>query len=137
VFYVPGWPTTDLFQNLTAKANSKLDSWKAKCFFKAGLVVLIQSNLEVLPSYTMHCYKLASLVTDKLDWMIFFKNSTSDKGLPLISQDKIAVLKSLQGWVSEKLWSKHSFSLQIGVKNASQVREFLGTANSSEIWLSE
>jgi len=62
-----GQPTADLLQNLNAKANSKLDSWKTKCFSKAGRVVLIQSNLEVLLSHTMQCYRLPGTVTDKLD----------------------------------------------------------------------
>ena len=37
-----GRPATELFQTLTTKASAKLDNWKAKCFSKAGRIVLIQ-----------------------------------------------------------------------------------------------
>jgi len=62
-----GRPDAELFQTLTTKANSKLDSWKAKCFSKAGRVVLIQSNLETLPTPTRQCHKLPSRITDQID----------------------------------------------------------------------
>jgi len=81
-------PAADLFQNISTNATSKLDSWKAKCFSKAGRVVLIQSNLEALPSHTMQCYKLPGIVTDKLDQInrdFFWKNSNSDKVMPLVA----------------------------------------------------
>jgi len=52
-----GRPHADHFQNLITKAMSKLDNWKAKCFSKTGRAVLIQSNLEGLPSHTMQCFR--------------------------------------------------------------------------------
>jgi len=36
-----GRPPADLFQTLMSKAVAKLDNWKAKCFSKAGRIVLI------------------------------------------------------------------------------------------------
>jgi len=62
-----GRPQSDHFQPLITKATAKLDNWKAKCFSKAGRIVLIQSNLESLPSHTMQCFKLPNQVTNKLD----------------------------------------------------------------------
>ena len=62
-----GRPSSDLFQHLAAKAQSKLNSWKKNCFSKAGRVVLIQSNLEALPVHTMQCYKLPARITEHLD----------------------------------------------------------------------
>jgi len=62
-----GQPAAEIFQPLTTKAASKLDSWTTKCFSKAGRVVLIQSNLETLPTHTMQRYKLPSRITDHLD----------------------------------------------------------------------
>ena len=62
-----GRPSADHFQNLVAKAVSKLDCWKTKCFSKAGRVVLIQSHLEGLPSHTMQCFQLPASVSEKLD----------------------------------------------------------------------
>ena len=95
-----GRPTADLFQTLTSKAASKLDSWMSKCFSKAGRVVLIQSNLETLPTHTMQCYKLPSRITDQLDRIhrdFFWKTSPSAKVLPLIKLDKICRPKKLRG----------------------------------------
>ena len=69
-----------------------------KCFSKAGWVVLIQSNLETLPTHTTQCYKLPRRITDQLDRIhreFFWKNSTSDEGLPLIAWDKICRPKKL------------------------------------------
>ena len=60
-----GRPNGDHFIPLIDKAMSKLDHWKAKCFSKAGRVVLIQSNLEGLPSHTMQCFKLPSSVSQR------------------------------------------------------------------------
>ena len=62
-----GRPSADHFQNLIAKAVSKLDRWKAKCLSKAGRAVLIQSHLEGLPSHTMQCFQLPASVSEKLD----------------------------------------------------------------------
>jgi len=71
-----------------------------KCFSKAGRVVLIQSNLEALPVHAMQCYKLPSIVTDQLDRInrdIFWKNSNSDKGMPLVAWDKVCRPKQCGG----------------------------------------
>ena len=62
-----GRPSADHFQNLIAKAVTKLDDWKATCFSKAGRAVLIQSHLEGLPSHTMQCFQLPASVSEKLD----------------------------------------------------------------------
>ena len=95
-----GRPAADLFLTLTSKAASKLDSWMAKYFSKVGRVVLIQSNLETLPTHTMHCYKLPSRITDQLDRIhrdFFWKTSPTAKGLPLVAWDKICRPKKLGG----------------------------------------
>ena len=95
-----GRPAPELFQNLVVKTNAKLDSWKAKCFSKAGRVVLIQSNLECLPTHAMQCYKLPAKITTQLDRIhrdFFWKNSNSDKGFPLVAWDKICRPKFLGG----------------------------------------
>ena len=93
-----GRPAPELFQNLVVKTNAKLDSWKAKCFSKANRVVLIQLNLESLP--TLQCYKLLAKITTQLDRIhrdFFWKNSNSDKGFPLVAWDKICRLKIFGG----------------------------------------
>jgi len=95
-----GRPAPELFQNLVITSNDKLDSWKAKCFSKAGRVVLIQSNLESLPTHVMQCYPLPTRITCQLDRThreLFWKNSNSDKGTPLVAWDKICQPKTLGG----------------------------------------
>jgi len=56
-----------LFSDLVRKAHNKLQSWKASSISKAGRLVLIQSNLESLPSHTMQCFKLPKSTTNNLD----------------------------------------------------------------------
>jgi len=95
-----GRPSFDLFHHLVDKAQTKLTSWKKKCFSKAGRVVLIQSNLEALLVHTMQCYKLPARVTDQLDRInqeVFWKNASSAKGMPLVAWDKICRPKQLGG----------------------------------------
>jgi len=95
-----GRPAPDLFQNLIAKTNAKLDSWKSKCFSKAGRVVLIQSNLESLPTHVMQCYPLPTRITCQIDRThreFLWKTSNSNKGMPLVAWDKICRPKTLGG----------------------------------------
>jgi len=95
-----GRPTKDHFQPLLTKALSKLDTWKAKCFSKAGRMILIQSHLESLPSHTMQRFRLPNQVSAKLDQInreFFWKNSSSRKGFPMVAWDKICRPKSLGG----------------------------------------
>ena len=84
----------------TSKAASKLDTWVSNCFSKAGRVVLIQANLESLPTHTMQCYKLPSRITDQLDRInrdFFWKTSSTARGLPLVAWDKVCRPKKLGG----------------------------------------
>ena len=95
-----GRPSADLFHSLTSKAASKLDTWVSNCFSKAGRVVLIQANLESLPTHTMQCYKLPSRITDQLDRInreFFWKTSSATGGLPLVAWDKVCRPKKLGG----------------------------------------
>jgi len=95
-----GRPPPEVFHTLTTKAGAKLDNWRAKCFSKAGRIVLIQSNLESLPTHTMQCYRLPRKITDQLDSInrgFFWKTSQSEKGLPLVAWDKICRPKLLGG----------------------------------------
>jgi len=95
-----GRPSADLFLSLMSKAASKLDTWVSKCFSKAGRVVLIQSNLESLPTHTMQCYRLPSRITDHLDRInreFFWRTSSTAKGLPLVAWDKVCRPKQLGG----------------------------------------
>ena len=119
-----GRPNADIFQSLTAKTVAKLDNWTAKWFSKAGRIVLIQSNLETLPSHTMQCYKLPTRVTDQLDRLhrdFFWKNSSSHKGLPLVAWDKICRPKALGGLGLRKTLAVNTaFMAKLGWKMITQ-----------------
>jgi len=95
-----GRPSSEVFQNLSHKAHSKLSNWKANALSKAGRVVLIQSNLEALPSHTMQCFQLPASLSSELDRInreFFWKKSNSEKGLPMVAWDKICRPKKLGG----------------------------------------
>jgi len=64
---------------------------------KASRTILIQSRLESLPAHTMQCFELPSSL-DKCNREFFWKKSNTDKGLPLISWDKVCCLKAEAGW---------------------------------------
>ena len=93
-------PNSTTFCELIDKAMIKLVGWKAKCLSKAGRTVLIQSHLESVPAHTMQCFQLPSVVTNNIDRIsreFFWKNSTTDKGLPLVAWNKICRPKQIGG----------------------------------------
>jgi len=95
-----GRPTLEIFQNLSQKAQTKLTTWKASSLSKAGRVVLIQSNLEALPSHTMQCFQLPASIASDLDRInreFFWKKSNTEKGLPMVAWDTICRPKKLGG----------------------------------------
>jgi len=84
------------FSNLLRKADNKLQNWKVGSVFKAGQIVLIQSNLESLSSHTIECFKLPKSASNTLDGInrdFFWKKSNIEKGLPMVSWDKVCCLK--------------------------------------------
>ncbi|KAL2892137.1 hypothetical protein RDABS01_008046, partial [Bienertia sinuspersici] len=88
------------YQFILQKANSRLNNWSSKLVSKAGKVVLIQSNLEALPSYAMTTTKLPQSISHSIDYINrnFFWQKTQDKhGLPSISWDWICMPKSQGG----------------------------------------
>ena len=66
-----------------------MESWKANSLSKASRAVLIQSNLESLPTHTMQCFELPKKNTRK--------KSTIDKGLLMITWERIYQPKKLEG----------------------------------------
>jgi len=52
-----GKPKATTFTDILAKATAKMESWKANSLSKAGRTVLIQSNLESLPTHIMQCFE--------------------------------------------------------------------------------
>ena len=91
---------SDLFEPLITKATTKLDGWKANSLSKAGRMVLIQSHLEALPAHTMQCFQLPQTVLKQLDSInrdFFWKSTTTDKGMKMITWDKVCMPKARGG----------------------------------------
>ena len=53
-----GRPSKNTFQDTISKAMTKLVGWKGNSLSKAGRIILIQSHLESIPTYTMQCFYL-------------------------------------------------------------------------------
>ena len=62
-----GKPKASLFSEILGKATTRMESWKANTLSKAGRTVLIQANLESLPSHTMQCFESLKKTTTLLD----------------------------------------------------------------------
>jgi len=95
-----GRPSTSTFQDTISKATSKLEGWKANSLSKAWRTILIQLHLESLPTHTMQCFQLLKSSTnhlDKLSREFLWKKSNTEKGLPLISWNKVYMLKDKGG----------------------------------------
>jgi len=95
-----GRPKLATFYELVDKTASKLQSWTARNISKAGHVALIQTNVESMPAHTMQCFQLpctTSRQIDKISREFFWKKSTSLRGLPMVSWDKICRPKKSGG----------------------------------------
>jgi len=87
-----GKPKASTFSDILGKATARMESWKANTLSKAGRTVLIQANLESLPTHIMQCFELPKKMTTLLDQVsrrFFWKKSNKDNGLPMIAWDKI------------------------------------------------
>lgn len=88
------------FEEIIERSKKKLENWKANCLSKGGRTVLIQSNLEALPAHTMQCFELpkdTSSTLDKFHRDFFWKNQTIEKGMNMVSWDKMCRPKKLGG----------------------------------------
>ena len=62
-----GKPKSSTFSEVLGKATVRMEYWKANTLSKAGRTVLIQANLESLPTHTMQCFELPKKTTTMLD----------------------------------------------------------------------
>jgi len=63
-------------------------------------VALIQANIESMPAHTMQCFQLPSATTSQIDRIsrnFFWQNSGDNKGLPMVSWDKVCRPKHAGG----------------------------------------
>ena len=84
-------PNCSTFQDLTNRATTKLEGWKANCLSKAERAVLIQSHMESLSAHTMQCFQLPNRMATKIDRLnreFFWNKNDTDKGLLLVAWDR-------------------------------------------------
>ena len=65
-----GISKTNSFAQLEEKVAKKLASWKEKLLSPIGNEVLIKAVAQVVPTYTMSCFKLANSICDELTRMV-------------------------------------------------------------------
>ena len=83
---------TETFSELVNRIAGKLQNWKTKYISKIGRVVLIQANIESMPAHTMECFQLpkeTNRLIDKISTNFFWKKTNENKGLPMVSWDKV------------------------------------------------
>jgi len=113
---------TETFSELVNRTVEKLQPWKTRHISKAGRVVLIQANVQSMPTHTMQCFQLpkdTNQQIDKISRDFFWKKSNENKGLPMVSWDKICRSKKVR---------------RLGLRKMEVVNSaFLGGANASKI----
>lgn len=82
--------------------QNRLASWKGKLLNKAGRVTLVKSVLCVIPTYYMQLNWFPSSVCSQIDRMAnnFVWKGSADKGVHLVSWEKITRPKTEGAWVS-------------------------------------
>ena len=88
------------FSDILEKATARMESWKANSLSKAGRTVLIQSNLESLPTHTMQCFELPKKTTtllDRVNRRFFWKKSGNEQGFLWLHGIKFVNLKVMVG----------------------------------------
>jgi len=106
-----GRPNTATFLDLVNKTASKLQPWKTNHISKAGRVALIQANIESMPVHTMQCFQLPSATTSQIDRIsrnFFWQKLGDNKGLPMVSWDKVCRPKKAGGLGLRKMAAVNS-----------------------------
>ena len=75
-----GWNKKESFTHIKQEVWKKLQGWEAKLLFQAGREILIKAVAQVLPTYTMSCFKLPVTLCHELETMIcrFFWEQQGD-----------------------------------------------------------
>jgi len=80
-------PKVETFSELINKTTEKLQTWKTRKITKAGIIALIQKNLESMPTHMMHCFQFPSSTSKKIDNIsryVFWKKLDIDNGLLMV-----------------------------------------------------
>ncbi|CAO2842007.1 unnamed protein product [Amaranthus hypochondriacus] len=94
-------PSLASLHDITRKISNRLASWKSNLLSKAGLLVLINSVLNSIPTYTSSCIRFPKSLSLKIDQIIrnFFwgTSDSSHRKIHLIAWKHISAPKALGG----------------------------------------
>ncbi|KAK6144534.1 hypothetical protein DH2020_021354 [Rehmannia glutinosa] len=116
-----------IFSGIIDRIWGKINGWKEKQLSQARRVVLIQSVLQSIPTFTMSCFKLPDVIIDKIHSMasqFLWGDDTAKKAIHWRSWNKLCLNKGLGG-----LGLRHlkAFNLALLCKQAWQILTCLST----------
>ena len=88
------------FSDIKDKLSKKLAGWKGKLLSKAGKEVLIKVVAQVIPTYTMSCFKIPDSLCDDLTsmiWQFWWGQRREEKKMEWLSWEKLCELKECGG----------------------------------------
>lgn len=88
------------FGGLIERLEKKLVGWKQKCLPKAGREVLIKSATQVIPTYSMSCFKLLALLLKEIHIMIarfWWGADKNERKIHWVSWKKLCIGKTEGG----------------------------------------
>ena len=90
----------DLFSSIVDRIKHKARGWSTKFLSSAGKMVMLQSVLSPIPSYSMTCFKLPVSLCKRIQSVVtrfWWDNNENVKKMAWVSWDKIATPKSCGG----------------------------------------
>ncbi|KAJ3687818.1 hypothetical protein LUZ61_016982 [Rhynchospora tenuis] len=97
-----GRPPREVFHHLLEKMENKLAGWKNKLLSRAGRLTLVSSVLTSIPIFFMSVFRLPSWVIKAIDKLrrgfLWGKSLTQQRGISLISWNKVCLPKSMGGF---------------------------------------
>jgi len=88
------------FNDIKEKLGKKLTGWKEKLLSKVGKKVLIKAMAQVIPTYTMSCFKILDSLCNDLTRMIrnfWWGQKRDEKKMAWLSWDKFCEPKTKGG----------------------------------------
>ncbi|XP_023902052.1 uncharacterized protein LOC112013903 [Quercus suber] len=111
------------FAQLKQRVANKVSGWKEKLLSSAGKEVLIKAVAQVVPSYTMSCFKLPNKLCDELTGLVrqFWWGLVRDeKKLAWMSWEKM-FSKLEWGYISETILVDKMITINMSVEDDTHV----------------
>lgn len=90
----------NIFSEIKEKLGKRLAYWKEKVFSKVGKEILIKTVVQVIPTYTMSCFKIPDSLCDELTTMIRnfrWRQKRDEKKMAWLNWDKLCKSKEEGG----------------------------------------